>query len=85
MALQEEDQMTEALERELATYRARLPELSAEQGKFILIHGDEVLGIYDSYQDALTAGYEKAGLDPFLVKRISAVETVAYFSRELVA
>ena len=48
-------------------------------------HGDDVLGIYDSYQDALTAGYEKVGLDPFLVKRISAIESVAYFSRELVA
>jgi hypothetical protein len=30
--------MAEALERELATYKARLSELDADQGKFVLIH-----------------------------------------------
>jgi hypothetical protein len=78
--------MTEpALSRELARYQQLLPELTANEGKFALIFGDDLLGVFASYEDALTAGYEKAGLAPFLVKRINAVESVAFFSRDLTA
>ena len=75
--------MADTLERELKTYTDHLQELKASEGKFVLIHGDQVVGIFESYQDALKAGYEKFGVKPFLVKRISAVESVAYFTREL--
>jgi len=59
-----------ALERELQTYKNRLTELLAHEGKFVLIRGDEVAGTWDTYEDALRAGYDKFGLNPFLVKRI---------------
>jgi hypothetical protein len=72
-----------ALERELATYERLVHgELAAEIGRFALIAGDDLLGVFDSYSDALTAGYQNRGLDSFLVKRVAAVETVAYFSRD---
>lgn len=72
-----------ALERELETYQRLLSsELATEDGRFALIAGDELLGVFDSYNDALTAGYKAKGLDPFLVKKVAAVETVAYFSRD---
>jgi hypothetical protein len=77
------DMSNHNLERELATYQKALPNLMAEQGKFVLIVGDDVLGTFESYGDALTAGYKKAGLNPFLVKRISTVESIAYFTRAL--
>jgi len=70
-----------ALEKELATYKAKLPELKAQAGKYVLIHGEEVIGIYSAYDDALKEGYEKFGLDPFLVKRIEAVEQAHFISR----
>jgi hypothetical protein len=73
-----------ALEKELETYKRLLPELLAKQGKFVLIRGDEQAGIFDTYQDAITAGYAKFGLDPFLVKQISPAEQIAYFTRALV-
>jgi hypothetical protein len=72
-----------SLQIELETYKKRLPDLSSHEGKFVLISGSEVLGTFESYQDALAAGYEKLGLKPFLVKRISAVETLSFFTREL--
>jgi hypothetical protein len=72
-----------ALERELATYQRELPMLLAQEGRFAVIAGDEVLGMYDTYHDALQAGYEKRGFEPFLVKRISAVEEVHWFSRDI--
>lgn len=71
------------LEKELRTYAEKLPELLAEQGRFVLICGDDVLGTFAAYEDALAAGYEKCGVRPFLVKRISAIEQVNFFSRSL--
>ena len=72
------------LEKELRTYAEKLPELLAEQGRFVLISGEDVLGTFAAYEDALAAGYEKCGVRPFLVKRISAVEQAHFFSRSLV-
>ena len=72
-----------ALEKELATYQVKLEELLPHEGKFVLIHGDEVAGTWDTYPDALQAGYQKFGLNPFLVKRIEWIETVQNFTRDL--
>lgn len=73
------------LEKELATYARERHTFLHQEGRFILIAGDDVLGVFDTYQDALTAGYAARRLEPFLVKQISAVEGVANFSRHLKA
>jgi hypothetical protein len=70
------------LNQELATYRRHLPELLGQQGKFVLIKGAAVAGTFDSYQDALAAGYERFKLDSFLVKQFNPAER-ATFSRDL--
>jgi hypothetical protein len=74
-----------ALEKELEVYQRELPKLLAQAGKFAVIFDDTVVGVFATYEDALQAGYAKAGLDPFLIKRIEATETVQCFTRELVA
>lgn len=71
------------LDTELATYKRLLPTLLADQGKFAVIFDSKLIGTYTSYDDALKIGYEKCGIQPFLVKRISAEESIAYFSRDL--
>ncbi|MBI4660695.1 MAG: hypothetical protein HY735_17805 [Verrucomicrobia bacterium] len=72
-----------ALEKEIETYNRELQALLSEQGKFAIITGDQILGVYATYEDAVKVGYDKCGLTPFLVKRIQAVEQVQYFSRDL--
>ena len=72
-----------ALEQELATYKAKLPDLKEHQGKFVLIRGDEVVDFYVAYEDAIKAGYEKFKLEPFLVKQVSVTETVHQFTRRI--
>jgi hypothetical protein len=72
-----------ALERELATYNAKLPEWREHEGKFVLIHGEDVVDFYSSYEDALKIGYEKFGLTPFLVKQVNALHQVQFISRDL--
>ena len=71
------------LERELETYKRELPNLLADQGKYVLIIGEDVIGTFAAYEDALKEGYERAGLKPFLVKQIDATEQVHQFTRNL--
>lgn len=70
-----------ALEKEIETYKSKLTQFSASEGKFVLIHGEDVMGIFDTYADAIKEGYEKLGLKPFLVKQIQAIERVQFVSR----
>ena len=71
-----------ALEREMETYRNKLPELNGEnEGRFVLIKGDQVIDVFSSYDDALKAGYTQFGLQPFLVKKIQAIEQAQFISR----
>src|ERR1700749_1732455 len=61
-----------ALENELKTYEANIDKWTEQSGKFVLIHGDEVVDFFAAYEDAIKAGYQKFGLKPFLVKQINA-------------
>ena len=70
-----------ALEKELAAYKAKLPELKEHEGKFALFHGDDFVDVFTSYEDAIKAGYGKFNLEPFLVKQIHATEQVQFISR----
>jgi len=71
------------LERETKAYERLLhSELASEVGRYAVVAGDDLLGVYDSYNDALAAGYKVRGLESFLVQRVSTVETVAYFTRD---
>lgn len=74
-----------ALERELATFKEKLPELlAADAGKYVLIHGEDVSGVWETKTQALEEGYRRFGLEPFLVKRIVANETPIFVPRGLV-
>jgi hypothetical protein len=70
-----------ALEKEMETYKKKLPELTAFEGKFVLIHGDDVIDTFSSYDDAIKEGYSRFKLEPFLVKRISSIEQIQFISR----
>ena len=70
---------------ELATYERLKDEwLADNEGKFVLIHKDDEPSIWDTYRDALSAGYQQFGLEPFLVKQIRAAEQVQLITRTLV-
>jgi hypothetical protein len=75
----------ERLSQELATYDRHKDELvAAHAGQFVLVHGDDIAGTWDTYKDALEAGYGQYGLQPFLVKQIRGTEQVQFFTRDLV-
>lgn len=73
------------LKKELETYEARKQELlGLGEGKYVLIQDSSVIGVWDTYEDALKMGYEKFGVaTPFLVKQISGMEQMQCFSRDI--
>ena len=75
---------TSRLSAELDTYNREKSRLAAEsEGKYVLIHGNDVAGVWDTYEDALKAGYQEFKLEPFLVKQIQSVDQVYYFARDI--
>jgi len=69
------------LEKENETFTKLLPELKEHEGKFALIHREELVDLYVSYDDALKEGYKRFGLTPFMVKQISASQQILFISR----
>lgn len=70
----------EQLARELETFEANRARLLGESlRKYVLIHGEELVGTYDTESDAIAEGYRRFGNVPFLVKRVTPVEEPADF------
>jgi hypothetical protein len=76
--------MAMALEKELATFHQKLPELKEHEGKFALVHGDQLVDVYTSYEDAIKEGYNRFKLEPFMVKQIRTPEQALFISRIVV-
>jgi len=67
------------LAEEIATYRRCLPELLRQhEGQFVLIKGNVVAGFFADESSALREGYRRFGIVSFLVRRITASESVIY-------
>jgi len=76
--------MPALLEAELYTFQQnREPLLAMGEGKYVLIHGSEIAGVYESKMDAIAQGYQKFGNTPFLVKQILKVEIPQNFVSNL--
>ncbi len=47
----------------------------------MVIHGDQVVGLFEAYADAIKKGYDDFGLKPFLVRQVQTVEQSQFISR----
>lgn len=76
-----------SLNQELQVYRLHLIDMlgvnDVNEGKYVVIKGENILGYFAAYEDALNFGYDQCGLTPFLVKRIERNESILYFSRPI--
>jgi hypothetical protein len=70
-----------ALDQELSAYARLLPTLLGQIGKYALVKGDDLVGVFDTYEDAVKTGYDHFTVSPFLVKKISPAEQVVYITR----
>lgn len=63
------------LENEVAFYIEQKPELLARHsGMFVLIKGRELIGVFNTIEEALSEGARRYGLSSFLVRQVLAEE-----------
>jgi hypothetical protein len=75
---------TVSLNREHAVYETNLPRWVQEhECAHVLIKGDEVVGFYNTRDEALAAGYARFGVVPLFVKQIAATEPVHHIPNVL--
>ena len=59
------------LEKELAFYEKNFENwLSLYPGKFVLVKSEELVGVYDTNEQALSAGASLFGLAHYLIRRV---------------
>ncbi|HBR58317.1 MAG TPA: hypothetical protein DEA22_12765 [Blastocatellia bacterium] len=60
------------LDRERKLFEKKKSELTAKHlGKFVLIKGDKLIGLFNTVEEALSEGARQFGLVPFLVRQVS--------------
>jgi hypothetical protein len=66
------------ISRELKTFKENKSQLLKKaEGKFVLIHQDRIIDIFETEDEGIRAGYQQLGNTPFLVKEILEKERVA--------
>jgi hypothetical protein len=70
-----------ALERELEYYKSIKDSLlqRGAKGKFAVIRGDELLDVFETYEDALKQGLNNYGNTAFLIEQVSQIEEIKLF------
>lgn len=72
---------TSKLQEELEFFeRQRLELLDRAPGKYVLIKGTEVIGVFDTEIEAARAGYQQIGNEPFLIKHIVEADVPLIFT-----
>jgi hypothetical protein len=68
-----------ALEAERRFFRQRRAELLRHhEGKFALVHGEELVGVFSTFDDAYAHGIARFGRQLFLVEQISPAKPLAH-------
>jgi hypothetical protein len=77
--------MSDDLRTEAAIYTERLADhLERHAGQYVVIRGQAIEHFAATYEAALDWGYERfGGDDRFFVKKVSADEDAAHFTRDL--
>lgn len=75
-----------ALEQESRAYREiHLPRLLTEGkvGKYALVKGEALIGVYNTFDEALQVGYDRWLHEDIFIKQIVEKEEPRYFSRNI--
>lgn len=67
------------LERERDFFEVHRDRWLAEcPGRFVVVHEDELVGVFATQSEALSEGAQRFGLSPFLVRRIEVPQDPIY-------
>lgn len=69
------ERTTAMLEQELHFYNEHLGEwLGQYRGRYVLVNGHELVGVFNTADEALADGARRFGLSSFLVRRVEPVQ-----------
>ena len=69
--------MNEVLDRQVASYEARLEEMERLHfGKWVVFHDEQLAGTYDSFEEAAGDAIERLGAGPYLIREVGASRVV---------
>jgi hypothetical protein len=68
----------DAMIEEMVAYRDHLKERLRDKGKYVVIKGREIIGIYSDEKEALIEAATRFGTEPVFVKQIVAKEPYIY-------
>ncbi len=75
-----------ALETEIARYNELLPELLAtSEGKWAVVAGKELVGLFESNDAGYAAGLERVGVSPFLLRQVLRARPVIWMPTLMLA
>ena len=61
------------LETEIRAYEARKPELEEHHlGKWVIFHGDDLIGAFDTLDNAAAEAIQRFGRGPYLIRQVGA-------------
>jgi hypothetical protein len=61
------------LDKEIAFYEGKKAELEKQHlGKWVLVHGEQIVSINDSFQSIAEEAVEKFGAGPYLIRQVGA-------------
>jgi hypothetical protein len=70
---------------EKATFETNRAQLFSEHpGKYVLVKGDDILGVFDTENDAVREGYARFGSQAFYVRQITQFDNPIHFNSRLV-
>jgi hypothetical protein len=65
--------MADSLDMELAAYEKLRPDLEAHHmGKWVLVHDEKLISVYDSFEKAATDAVAQFGRGPYLIRQVGA-------------
>lgn len=72
------------LDQEIRTYETHKGDLlEVAEGRFVLIHGDVVAGIFEDRMAAISYGFRRFGYVPILTRRIERFQRVVSILRSV--
>ena len=61
------------LDREIAAYTKMRDQLEADHfGEWAVVYGDELVGTYDTLEDAAQVAFKRFGRGPYLIREVGA-------------
>lgn len=76
--------MNYSLDKEIQTYERCHDDLvRSALGKYALVHGESLVGVFETQSDALRHGYRTFGHVPLFVKKVVRFETPGVFGSAL--